>query len=230
MTTLVLIPGLMNDEWVWSFVRPALEARLPVHVPHLLGHDSLVQMASMILAETKGPLAVAGHSMGGRVAMEMMRQAPGRIERLALLDTGYHGPAEGERQGRLDLVALGRAEGMAAVVREWLPPMVSPRHHGDAAIMEGIAAMLCRASPEDFARQQHALLTRLDAGSVLEAIRCPAWVIVGREDSWSPVAQHEEMAARIPGAVLRVVEEAGHMLPVEQPEALARILLEWLDA
>ena len=73
MTALVLIPGLMNDEWVWSFVRPALEKRLPVHVPYLLGHDSLVQMASMILAETSGPLAVAGHSMGGRVAMEVER-------------------------------------------------------------------------------------------------------------------------------------------------------------
>jgi len=226
--TICFLPGLLCDESVWDAQGRALRDEANIHIPRFLGMDSLSAMAERVLAETIGPIWVAGHSMGGRVALEVWRLAPERVAGLALLDTGVDAAPPGEAQGRLDLVKHAREEGMDAVVRDWLPPMVLPARHGEAALMEPMAQMIRRATPEQFAMQQHALLNRPDATGYLANIRCPAAVIVGRQDLWSPVAQHEAMAAAIPGATLTVIEDCGHMSPMERPEAVTAALRAWL--
>jgi pimeloyl-ACP methyl ester carboxylesterase len=166
--------------------------------------------------------------MGARVALEVFRRAPARIERLALLDTGVHGVAAGEIDGRLKLVEMGRQRGMRAVAEAWLPPMVGPQGQRDGALMADLRQMIESASPEDFARQQNALLTRPDATLLLGEIQCPTLVATGRHDGWSPVAQHEDIAGRIAGSTLVVFENAGHMSPVETPDDVTAALRAWL--
>lgn len=226
--TLRLLPGLLCDDAVWDAQRRALVGEADIFVPRFLDLDSLPAMAERVLAETSGPIWVAGHSMGGRVALEVWRRAPERVAGLALLDTGVHPAEPDEARGRLDLVERARAEGMDAVVQAWLPPMVHPSRHGEAAVMEPMAQMIRRATPDQFAMQQHALLTRPDASGYLAGIRCPTAVIVGRQDLWSPLAQHEAMAAAIPGATLTVIEDCGHMSPVERPDEVTAALRAWL--
>ncbi len=227
MLQIVMIPGLMNDGWVWRHQLGPLSRYAPVTIACNDGATSLDEMAARILAHSAGPLALVGHSMGGRIALEVVRQAPGRIAGLALLDTGVHGFREAEREGREGLVAIARREGMRAVADLWMPQMLAAARRGDGVLVPGIAAMIDRCSPEIFAAQQAAMLARADLEPLLGAIRCPTLVVTGAEDGWSPPDQHEAIAAAIPGAVLRIVAGAGHMLPVEDPAATTALLVDW---
>ncbi len=226
--TIIVIPGLMNDAHIWSGQIAALSRFAPVHIALTDGATSLGEMADRILAGTAGLLAVAGHSMGGRVALELWRKAPDRITRLALLDTGAHGPADSEREGRLGLVRIADSRGMTAAAEAWLPPMVHPRVTRDGPIWSDIVRMIDRASPETLAGQQNALLTRPDAEPLLPTITVPTAFIVGDSDAQATPDQHRAMAARVPGATVTVIEDAGHMAPLEQPEAVTAALLDWL--
>jgi pimeloyl-ACP methyl ester carboxylesterase len=226
--TVCLLPGLLCDATVWEPQSAALTGNGQVHAADLWGLSSFPAMATKVLDETRGPLAVAGHSMGARVAFEMWRLAPERIAKLALLSTGFHPPGPHEEAKRMALVRRGYEEGMAAVAEVWLPPMVHPDRAHDEALMAPLRAMVCRATPEIFEGQQRAGLTRADAGPYLDRIACPTLILVGREDGWSPPAQHEEMARRIKGSELKIVEHSGHMVTVEQPEAVNRALAAWL--
>jgi pimeloyl-ACP methyl ester carboxylesterase len=152
--------------------------------------------------------------------------APERVERLALLDTGVHPRGQGEESKRGELVELARSHGMAALAARWLPPMLHPDH---SVLLEPLTAMVLRSTPETFANQQRALLDRPDARTVLPLIRCPALVLCGRQDTWSPVSQHEEIAASIPQAKLAIVEDCGHMSPIEQPALVTKWLLSHLQ-
>jgi pimeloyl-ACP methyl ester carboxylesterase len=225
---IVLIPGLMNDGWVWRHQIGALTRFGPVIVAHNDGCDSLGAMAERILSASQGPIAVIGHSMGGRVALEVIARAPERVARLALLDTGAGGPGEAEAAGRMKLVDLARTEGMAAVAREWLPPMLAPANRDNQGLVGGITEMLERCTPDIFAGQQKALIERPDRTALLPDIGCRTFVAAGSEDEWASPAQHGEMAEAIPNVTLRIIEGSGHMLPVEAPEALTDLLVEWL--
>lgn len=226
--TLCLLPGLLCDATVWEPQVSALGGKAEVHVADLWGLNSFPAMARKVLAETSGPLAVVGHSMGARVAFEMWRLAPERIVKLALLSTGFHPPGPHEEPKRMALVKVGYDQGMAAVAQRWLPPMVHPDRLHDEALMAPLRAMVCRATPEIFEGQQRAGLSRPDAGPYLDEIACPTLILVGRDDGWSPVFQHEEMARRINGSQLALVDHSGHMVTVEQPDPVNRALLEWM--
>jgi pimeloyl-ACP methyl ester carboxylesterase len=126
------------------------------------------------------------------------------------------------------LVNLARREGMRALAAVWLPPMVHPDRVKDGSLMEPLTEMVCRASPEIFAGQQRALLDRPDASSGLGAIRCPVAIACGRNDAWSPLAQHREIQALIPGSSLIVIEDSGHMTTVERPAAVIAAMRSWL--
>ena len=228
--TICLLPGLLCDATVWEPQRTALAGKREVHVADLWGPDSFAVMAEKVLDETSGPLAVAGHSMGARVAFEMWRLAPQRLERLALLSTGFHPPGPQEEPKRMALVKLGYEQGMAAVAERWLPPMVHPDRVRDEALMAPLRAMVCRATPEIFDAQQRAGLTRPDAGPYLDEIACPTLILVGQDDGWSPPSQHEQMAGRIKGSRLVLVEHSGHMVTVEQPQPVNRALMEWISS
>ena len=227
---LCLLPGLLCDATVWEPQRLELSKRAEIHIADLRGPSTFADMAAKVLDETSGPLAVAGHSMGGRVALEMWRLAPDRIERLALLSTGFQGPRPDEAATRMALVELAYEQGMAAVAARWLPPMVHPDRVNDRALMDPLFAMVCRSTPEIFERQQRAGLERPDATAYLLQIACPTLVLCGRQDSWSPVSQHEQMARLIRGARLSLVEECGHMATVERPDEVTMALAQWLTA
>jgi pimeloyl-ACP methyl ester carboxylesterase len=226
---LYLLPGLLCDEAIWRHQTTALGALgLRTQVPDFRHCDSIAAMARHVLADAPEQFALAGHSMGARVAIDILRLAPERVARLALLDTGTHPRRDGEAEKRQNLVDLARAEGMAALARRWLPPMLHPRRVADAALMAELTAMVERQSPEIFARQVRALLDRPDAQAVLGHIACPVLLGVGRQDGWSPPAQHEAMARAIPQARLVVFEDSGHMAPVEAPDAVTAALRAWL--
>jgi pimeloyl-ACP methyl ester carboxylesterase len=231
---LVLVPGLMCDSTVWRHAMATLELSATTWVANVHEFDRIETMARALLAQAPwGRFAIAGHSLGARIALEVFRMAPERVERLALLDTGWQALPDGaagdeERRRRYELVALARRKGMVAVARRWLPGMLHPRQLGSALHRE-LAAMVERCSPDAFAAQVEALLARPDAGTLLDSVDRPTLVLCGRDDAWSPLAHHEEIALRIRGARLVVVEDCGHMSTVEQPSAVTAALADWLS-
>lgn len=231
--TLLLLPGLMCDRAVWAAQIEALSATHDCIVPHYGTLDSLARMAEQVLRDAPpGPLAVAGHSMGGRIAFEMWLQASQRIERLALLDTSYHplpAGAEGEREraGRYALLEIARMQGLRTMAREWARGMVHADHLG-TPLFEAVLDMFERSSVAAFAAQIEALLARRDAEPLLPTITVPTLLLCGRDDAWSPPSRHEFMHERIPGSTLTVIEHCGHMSPMEEPAAVTAALRDWL--
>ena len=232
-STLVLVPGLMCDEAVWSPLYPHLPPSWACQVVDHGDADSLTVMAQRLLDQAPAQFAIAGHSMGGRVALEVARLAPDRVRGMALLDTGHlprpAGEAgEQERAKRHALLDIARAQGVRTMASQWVKGMVHPDRLADAALIEDILRMFERKSADLFDAQIRALLARPDASPVLEALRVPTLLACGRQDSWSPVPQHEAMRVHAPQAVLEVIEDAGHMAPMEQPAATAGVLARWL--
>jgi pimeloyl-ACP methyl ester carboxylesterase len=222
--TICLLPGLLCDQTIWAAQKKALGEFAEVIIPDFRYVNSIPAMARLALDAAPERFLLAGHSMGARVALEVSRIAPERVERLALLDTGIHPRGESEPAKRQELIDIARNQGMAAMCARWLPPMLHPDH---ASLIATLTEMVLRSTPDTFANQQQALLDRPDAREVLPRIQCPTLVLCGREDQWSPVRQHEEIAAAIPHSKLVIVEHCGHMSPVEQPEAVTAALLEW---
>ncbi len=228
-----MLPGLLCDRAVWQHQLAGLGDLADCTSVEWGTEDSLVEMARTALRQAPGRFSVAGHSMGGRVALEVFRLAPERVVRIALFNTGYQPRPQGaagedEERGRLALLAIARSEGMRAMATQWLPPMIHPDRRTDMALVNTIIDMFARKTPDTFAAQIRALLGRPDASGVLAQIRCPALLLTGREDGWSPHARHAEMAARIPGSQLVVIPECGHMSMLEQPGDVTAALRAWL--
>lgn len=226
---LYLLPGLLCDATVWRHQVEDLADIAEPRVPDYRDCDSITAMAERVLADAPASFAVAGHSMGGRVALELFRLAGERISRLALLDTATGPAAEHEEEKRMAWVSLAKAEGMAALADTWLPPMVHPERHDDA-LMGELTAMIEGFTPEQFHGQIRALLGRPDATPLLGRIRCPALVVCGRQDSWRSPESHAEMAAAIADCVFEVIEDCGHMAPIERPSEVTASLRRWLLA
>ena len=225
---LLLLPGLICTDLVWRAQSRSLAEFTVRAIPGYGDARSIVAMAERVLAQAPPEVSVAGHSMGARVALEMYRLAPDRIERLALLDTGVHPPAPGEADKRMALLELGRRNGMAALVDAWLTPMVHPCRRNDERFMAPLRRMCIEAGIGQFEGQVAALLGRRDLRPMLPSIDCPVLVGVGDADEWASVEQHREFAAAIPGAELAIFEGAGHMAPCEEPHQVTRALREWL--
>jgi pimeloyl-ACP methyl ester carboxylesterase len=232
LTPVVLLPGLVCDAAVWAHARTHLEARAPVSIADYGMLDSLGAMAEKVLQEAPARFAVAGHSMGGRVALEVLRRAPERVSALALLDTGVTplAPGEaGEREtaGRHELLAIARERGMAAMAARWVQGMVWQPRLGDTVLVQSVIDMFARRDADTFAAQIRALLARPDASELLGGIRCPTLVLCGEQDHWAPAARHREMAEKIPGARLVLVPDCGHMCTLERPQQVTTALLDW---
>lgn len=231
--TLMLVPGLLCDAWNWAPQSAALGAVAHTQVADLGDADSIGAMAERVLEQAATErFALAGHSMGGRVAIEVWRRAPQRVERLALLDTGYQPLTDGEagqreRAQRQQLLDLAQREGMRAMGRQWAPGMVHPRRV-DTPLFEDILQMIERSTPQRFAAQIRALLGRPDATPLLAQMRLPVLLLCGRDDAWSPLSRHEQMAALIPQSQLVAVDDCGHMSTQEQPEAVNDAIMAWL--
>ncbi|EME71433.1 hydrolase or acyltransferase [Paramagnetospirillum caucaseum] len=226
---LVLLPGLLNDCRLWSRQVEALGGRGTVMVGDLTRDDTLGGMAARVLDAAPGRFALAGLSMGGYVAMEIMRRAPERVERLALLDTTARPDLAEQTQRRKDAVELARSGGFDRIMPAMLPLLLHPDHLADAAVA-GLAKDMARAvGAEAFARQQAAIMARPDSRDSLRAVSCPTLVLCGAEDTLTPPDRHDEMAALIPGARRVTVPHCGHLSPMEQPEAVSAELRRWLS-
>jgi pimeloyl-ACP methyl ester carboxylesterase len=228
----VLIPGLVCDGSVWTHAAAALGAHATVDIADHGALDSLPAMAEKILREAPPRFALAGHSMGGRVALEVLRRAPERVAALALLDTGVQPlaagePGQRETAGRHELLAIAHERGMAAMATQWVRGMIWPPRLAEAALVASVVDMMARSSAAVFAAQIRALLARPDASALLAGVHCPTLVLCGEEDSWAPAARHREMAAQIPAARLVLVPQCGHMCTLERPGAVTQALLDW---
>jgi pimeloyl-ACP methyl ester carboxylesterase len=219
----------MCDAAVWEHQRLALTPYADVRIPVFRGFNSLRAMAESVLENAPEKFSVAGHSMGGRVALELMEIAGKRIQRFAVMDTGVHGVRQGEAHKRGILLAAAERKGLQAVADAWILPMLHPAHHADAALIAEINQMILRNSLEDYRGQVGALLTRDDQTPYLGKISQKVWLLCGEADSWSPVSQHEAMQQQLAKAELRVIKNAGHMSPMEQPEAVSSALVEWIN-
>jgi pimeloyl-ACP methyl ester carboxylesterase len=224
--TILLIPGLLCDETEWRPLIDRLGGRTAV--ADLSTQDSLTQMARDCLDQWPGPLRIAAHSMGARVAMEIARLASERVERLALLDTGIHPLREGEMERREEIVRFARENGMEALARRWLPGMVCEKSLANAALMKTLTEMVVSKNPDLHERQIRALVNRPDASAYLARIRCPVLLVVGAQDQWSPVSQHEDMLRLLPDARLEVIPGAGHFALLEQASEVARVVAGFL--
>lgn len=227
--TLYLLPGLLCDGTVWSAQLDGLRAAADIRVADYGDASHITDMARIALENAPERFSLAGHSMGARVALEVLRLAPERVVRLALLDTGVHAVKPDEREKRSRLVALAREEGMEALCGAWLPPMMHPDRREDHAFMKPLREMVARFTPARFAGQIEALLTRPDTAPALAAVACPVLIGVGRQDEWSPVDQHRDILARLGRGRLAIFENAGHMAPYEAPESVNSALGEWLE-
>jgi pimeloyl-ACP methyl ester carboxylesterase len=231
--TLILVPGLLCDAAVWEPQIKALDDLARIEVADHGALDSLDAMAAAILARAPARFALAGHSMGGRVAFEVMRRARDRVEALAILDSACHplpAGAAGEREaaGRWRLAAKARTDGMRAAGEEWLKIMIPPARYGDRALTTAILDMIERKTPEIFEAQIRALLGRPDARPLLSTVTSRTLVLCGRDDAWCPPAQHEEMAGLIAHSRLVVIPECGHMATLERPAAVNAAMRDWL--
>ena len=230
MRPLFLLCGLLCDETIWADIPSRLAPVANAHVMSFAGFSSIAGMAERVLAAAPPRFALAGHSMGGRVALEVWRQAPERVTALALLNTGVHPTRESEYASRGLLVRLARRQGMAALADEWLPPMMGAPPDRVAQVMPALKAMVRRFTAESFAGQINALLQRPDARQVLPSITVPTLLLSGTNDTWSSLSQHADMQRSVPGSTLVEIAGAGHMSPIERPDAVARALKGWLAA
>ena len=223
---LLFLPGLICDARTFA---PQLAAFADSRAVDGYGTaDSLEAMAQVALDQAPETFDLFGHSMGGRVALEVFRLAPERVRRIALASTGVHSLREGEPAKRAALVAIGHEQDYEALVDSWLPPMVADANRADPALYAPMRQMCLSAGQATFDAQIAALLGRKEQESLLSRIACPTLVITGELDAWSSSAQHRDIAAAISGSTLTIVEGAGHMLPLEEPEALNQAIAGWL--
>jgi pimeloyl-ACP methyl ester carboxylesterase len=228
MQPLVVLCGLLCDETIWADIPGRLASVADIHIMSFAGFSSLAGMADRVLAAAPPRFALAGHSMGGRVALEVWRQQPQRVSSLALLNTGVHPPRESEFDSRGLLVRLARRHGMAALADHWLPPMMGASQDRIAQVMPALKAMVRRSTVESFAGQMNALLQRPDARPLLPSITVPTLLLSGTNDTWSSLSRHADMQRSVSGSRLVEIAGAGHMSPIERPDAVARAFKSWL--
>jgi pimeloyl-ACP methyl ester carboxylesterase len=226
---LLLLPGFLCDEDLWRDQLAGLADIADGRVADLGHGDSLAALARQVLATAPPRFALAGFSFGGYVAQEIARQAPQRIERLALLDTSFHADTPeriAQRRAANKSVSLpGEFRGMT---EQLLPSIIAAERLHDTALVQRINAMTLRQGREVFMRQN--AMRREDGAAALRGLTCPVLVLCGRHDVLTPPALHREMAALMPQADLVVVEDSGHMSPMEQPAAVTRAMRQWLSA
>lgn len=227
---LVLVPGLLCDAALWAPQIAALHEVAQCWVADVTRDDTMEGMAQRVLEEVPFErFALAGLSMGGMVAMAIVRAAPRRVQRLALLDTNARPDTQERTAERLEFLAFAEREhGFGVIHRLMMPRILHPSRLSDAILVRAIEAMADRVGLDGYRNQQYAIMKRPDSRPHLGAIACPTLVLCGREDDLTPLAFHEEIAAAIPGAELHVVEHCGHMSTMERPDAVNAAFRAWL--
>jgi pimeloyl-ACP methyl ester carboxylesterase len=226
---LVLVPGLLCDAALWRGQFEDLADIAQPWVADVTRDDSMSAMARRVLAEAPaGRFALAGLSMGGYVAQAIMREAPERVERLALLDTSARADTAEQTARRLGLIELAEKGEFHGVTPQLLPLFIHPDRVSDMPLTEAIMAMTERVGKDAFLRQQRAIIGRPDNRPNLPQIGCQTLVLCGRQDQMTPLAWSEEIAALIPGAKLEIIEDCGHLTTMERPWETSVALRQWL--
>lgn len=224
----VLIPGLLSSARLYAAQIPALWSSGPVMIADHTRDDSMMAIARRILSAAPARFALVGLSMGGYISLEILRQAPERVAKLALLDTSARADtpeASGARRAQMTQVAAGR---LGEVADAQFARMVHPTRRDDAGLRQLNQLMAQEVGAAGFARQQTAIIGRADSRPMLKDIRCPTLVLVGEADALTPPERAAEMAHVISGARLLSVPQCGHLSALEQPDAVTHALLEWL--
>jgi pimeloyl-ACP methyl ester carboxylesterase len=225
---LILLPGQLCDEAVWRFQIAGLSDIATIWVADLTQDDSIAGMAERVLYGAPQQFALAGLSLGGYVAFEIMRRAPERVDRLALMNTSARSdePEQTSRRDRnIKAVQIGTFHGVTARL---LPSILHPDHARDPGLAGIVMSMTERVGRLAFVLQQTAIMNRPDSRAGLKAINCPTLVIGGQTDHVTPAMLQEEIAAGIAGARLEILEICGHLAPLEQPEKVNRLMREWV--
>ena len=226
---IVLIPGLACSPRIYAPIIPALWRFGPVMVANHLRDDSVATIARRILSEAPPRFALAGHSMGGYIAFEIMRQAPERVTRLALMNTQARPDtpeATARRRGQVERVQRGE---YSAVLDELFSGFVHPSRREDVALRRLVHDMGDDVGTDAFIRQQTAIMARPDSKPTLAAIKCPTLVLTADQDNTISNSLSAEMAEGIAGAKLVILPECGHLPQVERSQATADALSEWLQ-
>lgn len=228
MIPLVLIPGMMCDARMWGGIPVALHPRFVAHaIP--TGPETMAELARLLLRDAPQRFALAGLSMGGILAMEVLAQAPDRVERLALLDTNPRAEAPEVQARREPQIAHALSGGLRSVIRDEMKPNYLAKGPGKKAILDLCLDMALSLGPEVFARQSRALRDRQDRQSVLAAFNGPALVLMGAEDRLCPRERHDLMHELMPQSRLVIVDGAGHLPTLEQPVETTAALRRWLE-
>ena len=227
---LVLVPGLTCTARLYA---PQIAALWPHGQITIVDHrrdDSMAAIAARILADAPPRFALAGLSMGGYIAFAMMRLAPERIAKLALLDTSARPDTAEQTAGRRTQIAMAQSGRYGEIPDLAIPRYLNAKHQRDERLTAIVRQMIEETGPEAFVRQLNAIMARPDSRPLLTSIKCPTLVLVGEGDIATPPEVNKELAAGIPGAKFTVVPDSGHLTTLEQPEAVNAALAEWLDA
>lgn len=225
---LVLLPGLLCDAALWRHQINALHHDFHVIVPKLTGAVTVAELARHVLEVVPDDFAMVGLSMGGYIAMEVMRQAPERVKKLALLNTTARPDTQEQRARRRGLIELSRKGDFKGVTPRLLPLLIAQSRLEDAALKQVIFDMASRVGIEGFIRQQQAILQRPDSRPSLATIRAATLIICGAQDALTPPDHAEEMAALVMGSQLHILSDCGHLSPLERPEEISVLLRDWL--
>jgi pimeloyl-ACP methyl ester carboxylesterase len=225
----VFLPGMMCDARVFAPQIAALSRERAVQVAPITGADSVEKIADQIVFHAPPKFALVGLSMGGIVAMEVIRRVPLRVTHLALLDTTPFSETPAQAAAREPQIARARAGRVAEVMAEDMKPEYLAPGPGRAGVLKTVMAMAQDLGPEVYVRQSRALQRRPDQQRTLRTVRAPTLILCGRHDGLTPVRRHELMASLIAGATLEVLEDAGHIPTLEAPEATTEALERWLE-
>jgi len=232
--SLVLLPGMLCDWAYWHEQEVALADICDVLIPSYGELNTITAMAEHVLARAAARFVVCGHSMGGRIVLEIYRLAPERVLGIGLFGTAYRAPeSDAEREGELQRLSAqaDRAEelGMRAFGHEWALRLLPAQRRGDEALVAAITEMVARQSPAIIRAQAHAGATRREYSDLLPQIRVPAFIGAGALDVLRELGPHQEMAAAIPNARLVVIPAAGHMMSMERPRETSAAIRSWLS-
>jgi len=228
--TVVLLPGLACDAEAWSGIAAPLAACWRVHVSDAhFRATTMIGMARQLLAQVQGPLVLAGHSMGGMLALAAQRIAPPRVKALALLASSARPDTPELLRLRSEAVAMFEAGRVDEVLRANLPFAFHAARAGDTDLAQRYLALVRRAGAAQLAAQNRALMARIDSRPLLARIGCPLLVVCGDGDLLTPPEHAAEIAAAVPGAQLELLAGCGHMLTLEAPERVASLLRDWLQ-
>lgn len=226
---LVLLPGMMCDARLFGPQIAALSGRVPIHLAPVTAHDSVEALAADILENAPPRFALAGLSMGGIVAMEVVRQAPDRVRRLGLLDTNPRAELDQVKQGREPQIEKVRAGGLREVMRDELKPNYLADGPNRQEVLDLCMEMAVDLGPDVFERQSRALQARPDQQDTLKSVQVPTLILMGEDDRLCPRDRHELMHDLVDGSVFEIVQGAGHLPTLEQPGAVTRAFQRWLE-